>query len=188
MHFFATRDDLLAVVDHVEGIAPLDYVLMGHRPRPAARRWWQPASQMPVIERLSSLREVAKLGTASRDAAVACERYLVAPRGGEIRPRLIRSTTGEVDAYDQLHNADTIVVSPGGRWNDGVLLHGRVSTVSDSPIARTLLRRFESSIRKRFEKIGVYRVGPEAGRLLDAGWRLCMAVQSPPSHDLRRPD
>lgn len=34
MLFFATREDLLAMTDHVEGIEPLDYVLFGHQATP----------------------------------------------------------------------------------------------------------------------------------------------------------
>ena len=173
MHFFATRADLLAITDHVENIAPLDYVRTGHQPTQR-------------IIRLGSARDIPGFGTADHESAAACESWLVVPRGSHVEPRLIRHVDGPQYAIDQMENDESITLSAGGRWRDAMLLSGRVATVAPSHVARTLLRRFESVIRKRFEKIGAFRVSPGAAQLLDSGFRLCMAEQSPATYDLRR--
>lgn len=173
MHIFATHDDLLPVFDHVEGLGPLDYVLFGHQPTSSIRR-------------LASGRDIPGLGAASCDSAVACAKYVLVPRGAHVEARLIQALDGDRYAIDLLHNVDAITFGAGGRWRADVLLHGRVSTVSSSPIALMTLRRFEAAIRKRFEKIGAFRVGPGAVTLMEQGVRLCGAEQSPTSHDLRR--
>lgn len=173
MLFFATPEDLLAMTDHVEGIEPLDYVLFGHQ-------------ATPLVVRLRTARDIPGFGIADRDAAVACSKYLVVPRGAHVEPRLIRHVDGPYYAIDQVENDGSICLAGGGRWRDTMLLHGRVDTVGGSLVARKLLRRFESVLRKRFEKIGAFRVSPGAVELLDRGFRLCMAEESPASYDLRR--
>ena len=173
MLFFATREDLLAMTDHVEQVAPLDYVRFGHQPT-------------PCIARLHSARSILGLGMADAASAAACETWLVVPRDSPVTARLIRRVGGATYSIDQVENSASITFSGGGLWRDAMLLHGRVATVAGAPIARTLLQRFESHMRKRFEKIGACRVSPGAAALLDSGLRLCMAEQSPPTHDLRR--
>ena len=173
MLFFATGEDLLAMTGHVERIAPLDYVRVGH----------QPTSR---IVRVASARDILDLGVADQASAVACETGLVVPRGVPVQPRLIRHADGPRYSIDQMENGESITFSGGGLWRDTMLLHGRVATVAGTPVARTLLQRFGSHMRKRFEKIGAYRMSPGAVALLDAGFRLCAAEQSPRTHDLQR--
>ena len=174
MLFFATREDLLAMADHVEQVAPLDYVRFGHQPTPR-------------VARLASARGIPGLGMADAASAAACETWLVVPRDGPVVPRLIRHVDGPTYSIDQTEDNESITFSAGGLWRDTLLLHGWVATVAGAPMARRLLQRFESHMRKRFEKIGAYRVSPGAAARLDSGFRLCMAEQSPPTHDLRRP-
>ncbi len=39
-----------------------------------------------------------------------------------------------------------------------------------------------------FEKIGTYRIGPEAARMMDEGYRMVtIEIASPGAYDLRRP-
>ena len=90
-------------------------------------------------------------------------------------------------SIDPMENAGSIVLDPGGRRGGNMMFHGHVATLDDTPVARALLRRFEAAIRKRFEKIQAFRVGPGAAEPLDRGFRLCPAEQSPATYDLRRP-
>ena len=174
MHFFATREDLLAVTAHVEGIEPLDYILFGHQPSPR-------------IERIGNGSDLPRFGVASGPSTAHCDKYVVVPRGHAINARRIPRADGDVYSIDQMENAGSIVLAPGGGWGENMLFYGHVSTVHDTPAARTLLRRFEAAIRKRFEKIQAFRVGPGAVVLLERGFRLCPAEQSPATYDLRRP-
>jgi hypothetical protein len=85
---------------------------------------------------------------------------------------------------DQLLNPDTVRLIPAGLWGEDIVLAGMVDTVSDSPIAQELMKRFNSAFKIQFSKVKGYWVGPEALAFLNAGKRLTIAAQSPPEFDL----
>lgn len=100
------------------------------------------------------------------------------------------STMVEKTRYDvsQLANPDTITFLPGGIFdNQGVLVCGHIGTASKSPDSLSLYKVFVKSVTKGFVKIGSYRVGPEAERLMNEGYRMVtIGVGSPRDYDLRR--
>jgi hypothetical protein len=85
-------------------------------------------------------------------------------------------------------NPDSVIIAPGGIYNDQrVLVCGHIGAGSNSPEARSLCKGFAGAITKGFEYIGSYRVGPEAVRLMDEGYRLVtISLASPREYDLRR--
>lgn len=117
MLFFATREDLLAMTDHVEQIEPLDYVRCGHQ---ATSR----------LVRLAPARGILGLGAADAASAGICEKWLVVPRDCPVTTRLIRRAGGDAYSIDQMGNSESITFSDGGLWRDTMLLHGRVATVA----------------------------------------------------------
>lgn len=103
--------------------------------------------------------------------------------------------SGQVDAtvrynVSQKLNLDSITFSPGGIYkSERVLICGHIGTVSTSAVAHDLYKTFVRAVTKGFEKIGGYRVGPEAARLMDEGYRMVtIGISSPPAYDLRRPN
>src|SRR4051812_861655 len=90
-------------------------------------------------------------------------------------------------AVDQLANPDSTILRHGGMFKSDILLAGEVRTASRTTAALRLQRAFDAAIRKTFVKIQAFHVGPEAVALLDSGYRLTAAEQSPPEFDLRRP-
>jgi len=170
--FFATKGDLLPVLDAVEGAGALKYVRMGNFTR-------------PELDTFSRGADIPKLGEADADSASSCEAFLVCTANKQIE---VRSLTGTHDirryCVDQLLNPDTVTFSAGGQWNDDILLYGRVATVSGSPASQALMKRFRSAIRKHFVKVRAFYVGPNARSLLEAGKRLTIAAQSPREFDL----
>jgi hypothetical protein len=87
---------------------------------------------------------------------------------------------------DQKLNPATIVLRPGGRIDDSMVLAGEVSTISVHPDSQRLMRSFGNELNRAFGRIQEYRVGPEAARLLDSGVRLVGSPRAPPGYDLRR--
>lgn len=85
-------------------------------------------------------------------------------------------------------NADSVVFSPGGIYNDErVLVCGHIGTISTSAAAQDLYRVLVKTLTAGFEKIGNYRVGPEAARMMDEGYRMVtIGISSPAAYDLRR--
>jgi hypothetical protein len=97
---------------------------------------------------------------------------------------------GESASYvlSQKLNSDSIVFSPGGIYNgQPVLVCGRIGTISQSASSKNLYKTFVNAAIQNFEKIGSYYVGPEAGRLMQQGYRMVtIGIGSPAIYDLRR--
>jgi hypothetical protein len=197
--FYATRNDLLVVTTRVEALSPLKYVRSGT------------TIKLPPGSFDSAL-DIPNLGKASRPSSIACETYLVCDPATAIRPRQLKTLTDlsvnrptitlagrefAIDrrhlqthvgparfAIDQLANPDTIGFTPGGEWNNNILLHGRFATASESRFSQELLMRCGAALQKEFTRVKAFYVGPEAMEFLKSGKRLTVAEQSPPEVDL----
>jgi hypothetical protein len=88
--------------------------------------------------------------------------------------------------YGLSANPRTITILHGGFFAEDVLLYGRVGTVSDDSVAVQLYRGFSSALKKRFQRIRAYWVGPRAAELLASGCRLTIGADSPREFDLVR--
>jgi hypothetical protein len=174
-HFFATETDLLPVFSMVEAKRCLSYTLMGH-------------IYSPKIVSFNSGCDLPTLSLpAPEESAIVCPAYLVTEAEQAVTLRELSIYEGRRRwAVDQLENPDSTGIWHGGVYENGVLLYGRVATCSKSKIAQSLQRAFAAAIRKKFVKVRAFYVGPEASGLLDTGWRLTGAKQSPPEYDLRR--
>jgi hypothetical protein len=86
-------------------------------------------------------------------------------------------------------NPDSITFLPGGIYKEEkILVCGHIGTIFNSAVSRSLYKAFVITVTKGFQKIGSYRVGPEASRLMDNGYRMVtIGITSPPAYDLRRP-
>lgn len=171
---YACDSDMLAVFDAVESGMDLVYARMHHQ-------------MSPRIQLVHKGRELPGVGSEAVDSSVRSCSWLVAHRDEPIHPRKIELIKGGVRyAIDQLANENTIEVTPGGRLRHTIVLSGRIATVSDTPAAKELMGAFRRAVRKSFERIGAYWVGPAAVGVLDRGGRLTIATQSPPSFNLVR--
>ncbi|HEV2104030.1 MAG TPA: hypothetical protein VGR58_14725 [Candidatus Acidoferrum sp.] len=85
-------------------------------------------------------------------------------------------------------NPDSITFLPGGLFDtQKVLVCGHIGTASKSSDSLSLYKTIVKSITKDFVQIGNYRVGPEAERLMDQGYRMVtIGIGSPREYDLRR--
>lgn len=70
-------------------------------------------------------------------------------------------------------------------WGDG-LLSGWIDMMSEHPAAESIYKAFKRSIRKNFERIGIFYVGPAAARYLDLGGRVTDSLRGEREADLRR--
>lgn len=169
--FFATREDILPVLKDFETAGSVKYIPMGTDISPSYSTFTQGAC-------------IPNLGRASHASAINCESFLVCNAECEINLRSLSSNGKVRFAIDQLKNPDTIVFSPGGEWNKEILLHGRLSTASQSKMSQALMRKFHKALRKTFVKIKAFYVGPQALSLLKGGKRLTISAQSPREFDL----
>jgi len=170
IRFFATQNDLVPVLEAVEAGRAIMYVKFG----------WSD-SQLP--ESFPTVTMLPNLGTASHEAAINCDSFLICLREKAIRARQV---PGPRYVFDQLLNPETVTFAPGGFWGNDVLLHGRFATTSSEMFSVELMKLLGSAVRKRFDKIKAFYVGEEAAQMLDSGKRLTIAVQSPRMLDLSR--
>lgn len=171
--FFATRDDLLPVLAMAESSGALKYVLMGN------------FVDKDTFGTIGLGATIPNLGQADVDSAVSCRTYLVCEQFQAITPRWIQGEDARQRVcIDQLENPDSITFTPAGIWNDEVLLSGKIGTASDSRASQSLMKRFQSAVKRHFTKVKAYHVGPQAIGLLKSGVRLAGAVQSPREFDL----
>ena len=173
--FFALREDLLALLELVEGKGPLKYTLMGNFLRDEMK------DGISIYDRGMG---IPNLGRASADSSAACEAFLVCERDTPIKPRGVQGNNGERVCVDQLANPDSVEFQPGGIWNEDVVLHGRIATASESQFSQALMKRFQYAAKKTFTKVKSFYVGPNALVLFELGKRMTIAVQSPREFDL----
>lgn len=169
---FAADDDWLLVFGSVEAAGAVSYVAAG-------------AFTADRLTRFARGADIPDRGRATARAAVECPYYLAAASPGTLRTRPVTARDGVTRFYvDQRDNPLTVEVCLGGQWEEGVLISGRVATVSDAAESRALYRRFGNSLRRHFVRVRAYLVGPAAHGRLMAGWRLTAAAHSPRAYDL----
>jgi hypothetical protein len=174
--FFATSDDLLPVLLGVEARLKVQYTRMGHAASPAILSSFRTARDLPTL-----------FTPAQHESSVAGPMYLITMADAGVSPRQITPNHSQTQwAIDQLNNPDSTVLRHGGLYAERILLRGEIRTTSTSAIASKLQRAFDAAIRRTFVKIKACYVGERAEKLLDSGYRLTVAAQSPIEIDLRR--
>jgi len=190
-YFYATRGDLLSIIEAFEAAGKVQYFRFGQ------------TTKLPP-ESFTSAAQIPNLGIASHSSAVGCRKFVVCDTQTAIKPRQLKTLSQEdVDlsdcpnepsqkaligverfAIDQLFNQDTITFSPGGMWNEEILLHAAIGTASNSQMSLALMNRFKMAIKKSCIKMRSFYVGPLALELLKNGTRLTISAQSPREFDL----
>ncbi len=174
--FYAVLEDLVALMEIVDGQGQLKYTPMGN---------FLKSDFDDHISNFNVGVEIPNLGTATADSSAACESLLVSEGSVNLRQAGIN---GERVCVDQLINPDSVEFRPGGLWNENVVIQGRIATASQSQISQALMKRFHASMKRCFSKVGSHYVGRKALALLREGKRLTYAVQSPPECDLILPN
>ena len=113
--------------------------------------------------------------------------YLIFDKGLSILIRSVPQRRGGIKyAIDPMENKPTMVLHVGGLLGSQRLISGDISVATGDKKADEIYALFAKEIRRSFEKIRSYYVGPEAVKLLDQGFRLTPTEKSPEAYDLRR--
>lgn len=142
----------------------------------------------PEFEEHDSLLNVPSLGSNATGDHITGQDYLIVDKDTEIRFESVVQRKGGIHYFvTQELNPISITFSPGGLYQDRYLICGHIATISEHPDSIELYKTFRKSLTKGFKKIGNYKVGPEAQRLMDQGVRMItMGVDEPPGYDLKR--
>jgi hypothetical protein len=161
--FFATHADLVDIARQIAVARSVDFVQGGLFAEP----------KVAVLTDVDGLRKF--------------ETYLIVDSGVSVTPRVVlQRGGGQMYAVDQANNPQTIALQTGGKYGEHQLVAGQIGTVGKSTQSDELYAMFAKSIRKQFEKIKSFHVGPEAVAMLDAGVRLSATPKSPEAYDLVR--
>jgi len=142
----------------------------------------------PEFEEYDSLLDVPSLGTNTTGDHITGDHYLILPKDHDVRFESVLQEKGGIHYFvDQSLNPVSITFLPGGIYQRQNLICGHIGTVSKHPESIEMYKSFTKAVTKGFRKIGNYRVGAEALRLMDRGFRMItIGVRSPPEYDLKR--
>jgi len=172
-HFYATRNDLLPVLETFDRKHGVAYTLIGLLDSPAL-------TTVHSGSAIATLDKPAPLSSASFGY-----QYLITPVEQGVVVREVPQRAGGIRyAVDQLANPISITFQHGGFFAEDILLYGRVATCSNHPTSAKLHRAFASAVAKHFARIRAFYVGPEAEGLLRRGCRLTIGADSPREYDL----
>jgi hypothetical protein len=172
--FFATTMDIVSVLSALEVIEPLRYAKAGlfNTSRPQDHL---------------SYADIPDFGRTNHPNAVGNPMYLLTDPAVQIKVRNVPQQSGGVlFAIDQLDNPDSIVLRPGGRYGNDVILCGMIGTVSESAESKRLFALAAKVFRNHFTKQQEFLLGPEARVAWNAGMRLTIGASSPLEFDLKR--
>jgi len=173
-HIFATRSDLEPGLREVESEVGVKYARCD-------------LYYGPICEQYPSLLEWNDLGRNETGSHITGPGFLVLPRDREIKIEPVPQVSGGIRySLSQKLNPNSITFLPGGIYKrEEILICGHIGTIWKPSL--TLYKSFVKAVTKGFEKIGSYRVGPEAVRLMNAGHRMVtIGISSPRDYDLRR--
>lgn len=163
IQFFATLTDLITIAKEVMKVHPVDFVPGGLFAEP----------------RLEALSDVVDLK--------ALQTYLVVDQGSPVSLRPVPQRAGGLMyAVDQLNNPHTVVIAVGGVHAHQHLISGQIGTLGNTEQSDKLFSLFSKVVRKRFERVKAFYVGPEAAAMLNNGARLSPTPNSPKAYDLTR--
>lgn len=171
--FFALRDDLLQVLEEIEGKARPAYTLAESYPSPTAKQF-------------ESASDIPGLGIADAEQTALCAQYLITVASLEIQSEKIHRWNGSVVyVVNQSFNPDSVILTAGGRWDEDIIIAGNIASGSKSPSSEAWMRKYRTVIKRRFTRINAFWVGPSALIDFRRGQRLTIAEQSPSEYDLR---
>ncbi len=170
--FFATRKDLLALLDEIESTQPIQYVLEGMFD-----------NSTPTVKK--SVYDIEDFGIASFGDQLHEASFLILNRDVPVNVRPAPQRRGGVKyIIDEIENPKSVLIRTGGEYRDEALIAGEI--ISSDQGALALVRLFWKLIRRDFEKVRSYYLSKGAVRALDSGLRLTACITAPTTCDLKR--
>lgn len=171
--FFATRSDLISLLEKVECQRQIYYVRIG-------------LFDSAMLQYAVNARCIEQLGVALAGDQNQVPSYLIVDAKTEVDVEKIPQRRGGVKyVVDQLQNSKSIVLKPGGEFENIAIIAGEFGTVSRDGDSLSLLSLVSKQLRKDFKNIKGWYVGREAIKAMNLGVRLTANINSPPVNDLR---
>ncbi len=169
---FATREDLLDLLEEVATTEPLKFVEFGLRDSP------------PLV--FHTPGELPGLGQPVGPTHPGNPRYMVLLESQELRLREVAQDRGPAKTkVDLRDHPGALVLAPGG-VADGVLLYSELMAGLSSSADMPLRQAFAAAL-SCLESASGFRVGPAARALWEQGTRLVQSTRQPESSDVELP-
>jgi hypothetical protein len=174
LSFFATKNDLLTVLEDATSKAPFCFACTDEE------------SKYPVVYQY--LADINDLSIAMSGDQNKEKFYLLIDCDAQPRTRTVEQRNGENKIFfDQLSHPESVFIRPGGVMDASrCIIAGQVGTTSQAQWSENLYKVLSASFRKKFTKIKSFYVGVEAAGKLDQGVRLTTNLRSPMEYDLQR--
>jgi hypothetical protein len=174
VHFFATASDLKSLLAAIELERPLQYVQAG-------------MFDTPETMVIASGLQIPNLGFAPSGDHNHEPFWLITDANTTVEFEIVPQRRGGTRyGIDPGLNPESIVLWPGGLFENSIVVAGQVGTAMLNPTSLELLNLFVREFRRQFNRIKSFFVGPEAERLFDGGYRLAHSVTSAAECDLSR--
>lgn len=174
VYFFATRNDILPILEEIEKKIPIKYTVAG-------------AFSLAVpLDTFFKSAEDERIGVPQYPSHVGSWDFLITKPETQVALSFMQTNYGPRYFVDQLLNPESQILTPGGTWANDIILSGRIASVLKTPFSSKVERLFRRLASAKFEKIKAFYVGREAAEILDAGGRLASAVNANPDYDLCR--
>jgi hypothetical protein len=174
-YFFATAADLLQGLERLESEHNLTYVESG-------------SFNTSKVKTFNHGIELPSLGIATHQSGTQCKRFLVMKTETPLTIRPIKLNSGDTNfAVDQFVNPDSVILQPGGLYNNSAFILGSITSTCNSEAAKKLLKKSSAEVTRGFKKIKSFWIGPEAYQLFQDGVRfITTSVDSPREYDLSK--
>jgi hypothetical protein len=163
---YATASDMEPGLVDIERSMPLEYVLAGMFPTNETVRY-PSALAVPNFG-------ISRTG---RGPTIDGHNYIVVPKGASIVVQDVPQRRGGVRYVIDNRENPCVVFRPGGMFGRDCLIAGEVGTPRTDQVSLAIWNLFHRHFFREFVKIGLYRVGPEALRLLHSGLRLTPDIE-----------
>ena len=110
--------------------------------------------------------------------------YIATDKGEKISSRIIPQRNGGERYTVDMNNVTGVSIHAGGLYENLRLISGQIAPIGDSENSNNIFKLFRKLVRKKFEKIKSFYVGPEALNLFNQGTRLTPTTNSPEEYDL----
>lgn len=174
--FFAIENDLFHVLETCEQRFNLEYILMG-------------SFESKEIVRYRSFVEIPNFGFTDWSSWAGLDhRYLMIPKGAFVDFEEVPQRKGSTRfIIDPMKNPDVVALCTGGIYTkkDNVIIAGAITgSRPEFEFSAAVYKVASSKIKREFQRIGNFYVGPRAAEKLKEGWRLVTNEKSPIEYDL----
>lgn len=175
--FYATKEDLVPILSHIESIFDIKYVLTGLF-----------ECNTPII--YESYEEILDFGYIDNPYYGSSQNSLmIMEKSNEIFVRDIPQRKGGIlYAVDPMKNLQSIELRLGGIYTkkENILVVSRTAYVNENSFSESIYKELIKKIKKSFKKYDFMEwVGPNAEKKLKEGWRLVEDARRSTNYDLK---